>query len=187
MCEKKTVLSVVLGVAIVALISSIVAAAIDGFTLLFDYKVLFRGVTGTYGTYYRTVSVLEIVSAVIAIAFAVALVVVSILAKNKRGKLILIIVTTAVAIVAIAYFVITVIVLRSIIPASKTYGSVVKALNYTMFTAYLANVASLTVSLVLSAVALLLLACLKSKRNAEKADVCGNSNTAEQTENNITE
>lgn len=182
MCEKKTVLSVILGVAIVALISSIVVVTIDGFTLLFDYNVLFKDVKGTY---HNTVSILELVAVAISVVFAIAITVVSIFAKNKRIKLVFLIINVSAAIVTVVYFVITVIVLRNIIPAKAYYGIAVYSLNYSMFTAYLTNVASLTVSLVLSAVSILLLTRLKAKHSSENTEACANN--TEQAENNITE
>lgn len=144
MKEKKIVLSVILGVSLVALIVALVAGIADSLSLLIDAE----NVNGVYYSegYNYLVGGLEFGL----IALGISFVAVFCCAKNKRNKIGIIL-----ASVLAGYFVITAIVLRVVLVVFSSWY--IKATDYTLFMSYISSAITITVSAVLVCISFLLL------------------------------
>ncbi len=155
---KKTVLSVILGVAAVSLATAVIVVLIDGFTMLVDYKGLSPSKDYAYN---YVIGALEIVFAFMALIFAVVIPVL-----RRRGFVPAIVFAG----VSALYFMVTVIILRTNVDSSPyslgdyIYIDRLDTQDYTLFTSYMTNTLTITISAIISSVAYALLCRDKSSQ-----------------------
>ncbi|MCH5163168.1 MAG: hypothetical protein J1G38_06740 [Clostridiales bacterium] len=153
MVKKETICNVVLGVALVSLVSAVIGALIESMTLLIDYNDVNR--FDEY-LYPYAIGAVEMGLALAAIGFTAAIVA----AKKKRNKL-----TIVAAVVILLYFIASVIVFRINV---ETYArGRIDSRDYSLFLSYVTTSVSLAISAVLAAGAYIMLAWNKKQDNAE--------------------
>ena len=154
MKEKKTVLSVILGVSLVTLIIALVAGFTDSLSLLIDGE----NVDGVYYSegYNYLVGGLEFGLIALGISFAA----VFCRAKNKRNKVGIIL-----ASVLAGYFLITAIVLRALLSPWS-----IRATDYTLFMSYISSAITITVSAALACISFLLLTKTKEAEEIKQTE-----------------
>ena len=165
MKEKKTVLSVILGVSLVILIVSLVTGLADSLSLMIDSGKI-NGVS-YHKNYNYLVGGLEFGAVALGIAFVVTF----ICAKRKRDFIGLIL-----AALLVAYLVITAIVLRVKVP---TYNNELITSDYTLFAAYLSAVVPLAVLTTLTYLSSLFLS-----REAKKSEPAEQKEASEEVNEN---
>lgn len=140
MSEKKTILSVVFGVAIVALIIATVSSIVDSFTLFCDYEDVNINLYQTLLSEYSVAfGVLELIAGICGVAFVILAV------AMKKYKNITISILAA---FEVLYLIVTVIIMRNVISDMGEISSK----NYTAYIAYLTNVLAVTVPMAIVAV-----------------------------------
>lgn len=155
MKEKKLIASVILGVALVSLITAIVAGLAEGIPLLADmgnlheYKEDYNFLTGglTLG----------------GVALGAAFVIVFFVNKKHRFS-----VNLALAVAVVLYCLVTIIVLRIVVPATRRDVPYLE--EYVLFTAYLTTAVTFIVSTALAFAAWLYLTLVKKKEEAKKPE-----------------
>lgn len=164
MKEKKIVLSVIVGVSLVALIIALVAGLADSLSLLIDGKHIsdIDYSKKDYG-YVDAVGVLELC----AIALGMAFVTIKICSEAKPSKSLFVAETVLAALLTV-YLIVTAIVLRMTQPL--TAGDLMYAKYYTLFTSYLTTAITVTVSALLAYFSSLFLSRAKKEREEIKQD-----------------
>lgn len=165
MKEKKTVASVVLGVALVSLITALVAGFAESLTLLIDSGEL----NLTYEEDYNyLIGGLTLGGVLLGIAF------VAVFLANKKFRFA---VNLGLAIAVVAYCLVAIIATRFTVPFSGYYGGW-NTTQYTLFTSYLTTEITLMVSAALTFAAWAYLARLKKKEEPAKAEPAPEEKTA---------
>lgn len=150
MKEKKTVASVVLGVALVSLITALVAGFAESLTLFIDPEEL----NVTYEEDYNyLIGGLTLGGVLLGIAF------VAVFLANKKIRFA---VNLSLAIAVVAYCVAAIIATRVTVPISG-YSGGLRAMEYALFTSYLTAAITLMASTALTFAAWAYLARLKKK------------------------
>ncbi|MDE6677171.1 MAG: hypothetical protein K2K12_05625 [Clostridia bacterium] len=159
MKEKKIVLSVILGVSLVALIIALVSGLADSISLMIDGGKI-KSLYYEDEKYHCLVGGLEIGLISLGIAFVAVLIFV----KGKGKK----ISTIILAELLTCYFIITTAVLRKVMPIDEFREHSIFAEEYALFVAYLSSAITITVSAILACVSSLLLGRAKKAEEAKQ-------------------
>ena len=158
MKEKKTVLSVIIGITIVSLFTAIVAGVADGLSVLIDGDDIYQ--LGAHYHYEIGIGVLELVT----VAFGVAFLSVFLFAKGKNRRNGMIVLISVMSL----YSVITLIIMKIIIP--RFNDGVMYNTDYAMFSGYMSMLLTFVVSSVLACVSSILLDKLKEAENIKESE-----------------
>lgn len=157
MKEKKTVASVVLGVALVSLITALVAGFAESLTLFIDPEEL----NVTYEEDYNyLIGGLTLGGALLGIAF------VAVFLANQKNRFA---VNLGLAIAVVAYCLVAIFATRFTVPFAEYRGGL-STREYTLYSSYLTTAITLMVSTALIFAAWAYLARLKKKEEPAKAD-----------------
>ncbi len=158
MSKKEVVLSVILGVALVSVVSTAIALIIDAFSLIVDYDAVY--IFNSKYKYQYAIGVLELVAVAITIGLAVAICIV----KGKRSLL-----SVILACVMTMFCIVSIIILRLNVDGeyNSSYGYYkLNKTDYTLFLAYVTSVISLAVSVLVSVVSYMMLSHNKKQQQA---------------------
>lgn len=150
MKEKKMVLTVILGVSLVALITTLVSTFIEGLSLLTDLQNIYD--LGYNKKLMNTLGGMEIGAVALGIAFVAVF-----LFNRKKRSLVNLILT----ILVVLYFVATTIAAKAVLPRYKDY--ILSATHYSYFVTYLSAMIAITIPAVLVFVSSLILEKNKSE------------------------
>ena len=165
MKEKKIVLSVILGVSLVALITALIAAFADSLSLLLDAKIINN--TTYRDEYVDIIGGMEMGAVALGIAFVAVF-----LCNRKKRNL----ANFILALLVVLYFVASTVAAREVVPIANKV--LISAGNYPLFAAYLNTMITVAVPAVLVFISSLLLG--KAKKT-EEAVQPAQENSADQT------
>ncbi|MDE7464145.1 MAG: zinc ribbon domain-containing protein [Clostridiales bacterium] len=175
MTKKETVVSVILGVAIVSLITSVIAVAVDSFAMLIDYN----GVSGKSGyAYPYVIGGLELFFAIMVVSFSA----ISLALKGKTRDILIIVL----GIVTLLFFMISIIVLRLNVDSEYYNGEhYISTKDYTLFSSYLTLSVTLTISVIATVVSYFILTRSKAAQAPAATENVTTINVAQHTPGNV--
>lgn len=162
MKEKKLIASVILGVALVSLITALVAAFAEVLTFFIDWENV-QGLY-THDDYNYIAGGLAVGGVFLGVAF------VAVFFANKKNRFKT---NLGLAVALISYCVVSLIVLRILIPSGDGYfeSAALFANDYALFTSYMTTAITLMVSCALTIAAWLYLTLIKKKETPAKQEL----------------